>query len=150
MKYVVKDLICIIPRQGIRVHETMNFTTDLCELDHLQHFLKIMPKGRSCELSDCEYISFKEMSQESLRFFYGKEDTWGFKGKKNNLHTIIALCIHSFFFKKLLLCENRKFLSLMTLQMISIELIISQEVAHLVRGCDGAVSSQMLCSKVLK
>ena len=68
-------------------------------------------------------------------------DTWSLKGKKNNLHThtIIALCMH--FFEKLLLRENRKFLSLMTLQMISIELIISQEEAHLVRGCDGAVSS---------
>ena len=38
MKYVVKDLIHIIPRQGIRFHETMNFTADLRELDHLQHF----------------------------------------------------------------------------------------------------------------
>ena len=36
MKYVVKDLIRIILRQGIRFHEMMNFTTDLRELDYFK------------------------------------------------------------------------------------------------------------------
>ena len=59
MKYVVKDLIRIILRQGIQFHEMMDFTADLRELDHLQHFSKF---SFVRELSDCEYISFKEMS----------------------------------------------------------------------------------------
>ena len=41
MKFVVKDLIRIISRQGIQFHEMMNFTADLHELDHLQHFSNI-------------------------------------------------------------------------------------------------------------
>ena len=83
------------------------------------------------------------MSQESLRD--GKEDAWSLKGKKiiTYIQSLLYVRILSYF-KKLLLHENGKSLSLMTLQMISIELIISQEEAHLVRGCDGAVSSQML------
>ena len=50
MKYVVKDLIRIIPRQGIQFHETI--TSDLRAF---AAFFKILPK-----VSDCEYISFKD------------------------------------------------------------------------------------------